>query len=107
MAHYVLKQVSLMSFQNGHYVMNMQAEFRLRAKDAGYRKEERRVGRRETFTENEWNNLTSYLRSYRDGSGIFKNDRTHKGHKRQREMFYCYVAFYGECWTQSRGSKGH
>ena len=59
-------------------------EFRLRAKDAGYRKEERRVGRRETFTEQEWNSLTSYLRSYRDNTGIFKNDRLNKGHQKQR-----------------------
>lgn len=81
-------------------------EFRLRAKDAGYRKEERRVGRRETFTENEWNSLTSYLQSYRDGSGIFKNDRTHKGHKRQREMFYCYVLFMASVGLRVGEAKG-
>jgi integrase len=79
-------------------------EFRLRAKDAGYRAEERRVGRRETFTENEWNALTTYLRSYRDVIGIFKNDKLNKGHIRHRHMFYCYVLFMastglrvGEC----------
>lgn len=38
------------------------------------KKEERRVGTRETFTESEWNSLTSYLRSYRNNTGIFKND---------------------------------
>jgi len=66
-------------------------EFRIRAADAGYRKEERRVGRRETFTEHEWLVLRTQLRSYRDGTGIFANDRLHKQHKTQRQMFYCYV----------------
>jgi integrase len=81
-------------------------EFRLRAKDAGYRAEERRVGRRETFTEHEWNTLTSYLRSYRDNLGIFKNDRTHKGHKRQRQMFYCFVLFMASVGLRVGEGKG-
>lgn len=81
-------------------------EFRLRAKDSGYRNEERRVGRRETFTEHEWNSLTTYLRSYSDRSGIFKNDRVNKGHLRQRQMFYCYVLFMASVGLRVGEGKG-
>jgi len=66
-------------------------EYSIRARDAQLTKAEMKVGRRETFTENEWLVLRTHLRNYRDGIGIFANDRTHRQHKKQRQMFYCYV----------------
>ena len=80
-------------------------EFRLRASDAGYTKQERRTSRRETFDRDEWNSLTSYLRHYRDGTGSFKDDRLNKGHKTQRNMFWCYVLFLGSTGLRTGEAK--
>ena len=50
-------------------------------------------GQRAGFNADEYKQLYTYLRSYRDATGVFKGERLNSWHKLMRQQMYCFVIF--------------
>ena len=79
-----LNQIFYDAFEHGR----LQQVFKLKAPSIGSTDSQRA-----SFTEEEYNVLTRYLRSYRDNLGIFKGTNVHKMHMLQRQQMYYLILF--------------
>jgi len=79
-----LNQIFYDAFEHGR----LQQVFKLKAPSIGSKDSQRA-----SFTEEEYNVLTRYLRSYKDNVGIFKGTNVHKMHMLQRQQMYYLILF--------------
>ena len=73
----------------------MSLPIKISPQSAMTREQQREEGwaRRDTFTEDEWDTLTTALYNYAEGGGAYKSERTHRLHMLQRKMLHAFVLF--------------